>query len=189
MIKISLADFIDFVTTIGQPKYNVVKRLVNREVYHPKFDFWKPLRECIVECHRNNIKLDELDNILSKLTDKKKLKNYPPIINSYQSFLRRKKTEWFEPPKSDVKLAGMDIRLNPELGLVINGQINIIKLYFKSEKLSQNKIDIIILFMQKHLLKKEYKNALVSILDVAQKKLYNKTRLDKNHHALMKERQ
>ena len=96
MINISLTDFIDYVSKVGPTKYTKVVEIHKRDEYHPAFDFWKPLREGIIELHKKGLDKSELDKILEDLTDKKKQNRYPELIHQYKAFLGRKKIEWFE---------------------------------------------------------------------------------------------
>lgn len=73
MINISLTDFIDYVSKVGTSKFTLVNHIYSREEYQPAFDFWKPLREGIIDLHQNNKDKSELDKILNDLTDKKKI--------------------------------------------------------------------------------------------------------------------
>ena len=185
MISISLTDFIDYVSKVGASKYTKVNEVFAREEYNPAFDFWKPLRDGIIDIHENKKDKSELNKILEGLTDKKKILRYPDLIESYKSFLGRKKYEWFEPPYKDWQTGDLRIRLNPELGLEIKGIQYVIKLYFKSEKLSQGKADLILLLMNTKLKRGYYKDVTFSILDIERNKLFEKTRLDNNHIALL----
>lgn len=185
MINISLTDFIDYVSKVGTSKFTLVNKIYSRDEYQPAFDFWKPLREGFIDLHQNNKDKSELDKILNNLTDKKKINRYPALIESYKSFLGRKKIEWFAPPFKEWKINDLIIKLNPELGLKINDKLYVIKLYFKSDSLSQNKADLIILLMNTKLKKGDYKEATFAILDVERKKLFEKTKLKKDHLSLL----
>ncbi len=185
MINISLTDFIDYVSKIGTSKFSKVNQIHSREDYHPAFDFWKPLRDGIIEFHKLEKDKSELDKILNYLTDKKKINLYPALLTSYKSFLGRKEIEWFEPPFKEWKTNDLRIKLNPELGLAINGNLYVIKLYFKSDKLSQMKADLILLLMNTKLKKGDFKEATFAVLDVERKKMFEKTKLNKTHLPLL----
>ena len=185
MIDISLTDFIDYVSKIGTSKFTVVNQIHSRDEYHPAFDFWKPLREGIIDFHKFDKDKSELDNILNELTDKKKINRYPLLIESYKTFIGRKKIEWFDPPFKEWKTNDLRVRLNPELGLDINGNLYIIKLYFKTDKLSQMKADLILLLMNTKLKKGDFKDATFAVLDVERNKLFEKTKLSKIHLSLL----
>jgi len=76
-VQISLTDFIEYVSKVGTTKFTKVKEIKNREPYHPAFDFWKPLREKIIEIHKENKNKNLLDEVLNDLTDKNKINLYP----------------------------------------------------------------------------------------------------------------
>lgn len=185
MINISLTDFIDYVSKVGASKFTLVNKIHSREEYQPAFDFWKILREGIIDLHQNDKDKSELDKILNGLTDKKKINRYPALVDSYKSFLGRKKIEWFEPPFKDWKTNDLRVKLNPELGLEINEKLYVIKLYFKSDSLSQLKADLILLLMNNKLKKGDYKEVTFAVLDVERKKLFEKTKLKKAHLPLL----
>jgi len=185
MIKISLTDFIDYVSKVGTTKFSKVKQIVSREEYQPAFDFWKPLREAIIKLHKNSEDKNVLDRVLLDLKDKKKHERYSILIKKYKSFIGRKKIEWFDPPHKEWKYDNLKIVLNPELGLEINGKLYVIKLYFKSEKLSQKKADLILLLMNNKLKKGHYKEVTFAILDIERNKLFEHTRLDNTFLALL----
>lgn len=185
MTDISLTDFADFVSKSGIRKFSKVKEINRRDEYHPAFDFWKPLREGIIDLHIKAKKKNELNQILEELTDEKKKKRYPELIKQYKSFLGRKNLEWFDPPYKDWKYDALRVRLNPELGLEINGKLYVIKLWFKAEKLSQAKVDFILLLLNEKLKTGRFKSVNFAVLDVAQKKLYDKTKLTKNEFPLL----
>lgn len=184
-INISLTDFIDYVSKVGSSKFTLVSKISSREEYNPAFDFWKTLREGIIEMHVSDLDKSELEKMLIFLTDKKKKNRYPGLIESYKGFLGRKKFEWINPPYMEWTTSELSIRLNPELGLISNGNLQIIKLYFKSEPLSQMKADLILLLMNTKLKKGDFKDATFAILDVERKKLYDKTKLNESHIPLL----
>jgi hypothetical protein len=185
MANISLTDFIEYVTKVGGTKFTKVKQIKGREDYHPAKDFWKPLREGIVEFHKADADKKELSKISNSLTDLKKLKLYPGLIKQYQKFIGRKKIEWFEPPSKTWKSNGLEVKINPEIGLFINDQPYAIKLYFKAEKMSQTKVDLILLLMNEQLKKRAYKDIQFAVLDVPNNKLFAKTKLGKEHLGLL----
>ncbi len=185
MINISLTDFIDYVSKVGTSKFTVVNKIYTREDYQPAFDFWKPLREGIIELHQNEVDKSALDKILENLTDKKKINRYPALIKSYKSFYGRKKIEWFDPPNREWKINDLRIKLNPELGLEINNKLYVIKLYFKADKLSQMKADLILLLMNTKLKRGDFKDVTFAVLDIERKKLFENTKLSRTHLPLL----
>lgn len=184
-VQISLTDFIDYVSKVGTTKFTKVKEIKNRDPYHPAFDFWKPLREKIIEIHKENKNKNLLDEVINGLTDKSKVNLYPNLITQYKSFLGKKKIEWIEPPFTDWKMSDLRIKINPEIGLFINDKPYIIKLYFKSEPLSKSKADLILLMMNENLKNGDFIDANFAILDISKKKLYENCSLNSMHISLI----
>ncbi len=73
-IEISLTDFISFVNKVGNAKLNHVKNIKGRPKYEPYMDFYKVIREAIIDLHKKKQKKEVLDNVIDKLTDEKKKK-------------------------------------------------------------------------------------------------------------------
>jgi hypothetical protein len=173
MPEISLTDFVDFVVKAGTPKLTKVRQVKERAEYEPASDFWKTLREAIIDFHRSGSRDKHLfDRVLSNLTDRKKRNRYPEAIKGYKKFLGRKQIQWFEPSKALWSNAGLDVRINPELGLAISGERNLTKLYFKDEKLEKRKVDVVLALMEDALRRKIETSDKIAILDVSSNALF-----------------
>ena len=173
MIAISLTHFVDFVCKSGTPKLTVVQN-AKKQVeagYDPATDFYKLLRERIIEMHTEGQPKSVLDTLTAALADKKKQTAYPEIVKGYKTFLGKKKIMWFPPPKDDWTHGGLSVSVNPEVGLEINGTRYAIKLYFKADKLSKLRADIITHLMQL-VLASGKKPSVFAVLDVRRPKLF-----------------
>lgn len=179
-IEISLTDFIDFVNKMGSPKLNHVKNIKERPEYEPYMDFYKVIREAIIQLHKKKHKKEFLDTVLKDLTDPKKKNCYPEIVNGYKKFLGRRKFEWITPPRKDWKVRNINITVNPEIGLEEkkkNGTSNfyIVKLYFKDEALKKAQADQILTLMEMQLRSKvKYPEVKFAILDVRRNRFHAK---------------
>lgn len=173
LINISLTDFIDFVNKSGGTKLTKVKEIKKRDDYHPSTDFYKILRDGITEIHQRNGKKGELDKILKVLSHDAKIKNYPDVIAGYKKFWGNKVFQWFNPPTVHWKQGDIDINVNPELGLEFNGKFYIIKLYFKSDKLTKDKSGQILSLLESKLRKEVDEDEVqFGILDIRNSKLF-----------------
>ncbi|MEP6653198.1 MAG: hypothetical protein ABJA82_07550 [Myxococcales bacterium] len=143
MEKVSLTYFVDFVMKSGTPKLTVVRKFKERDDYDPQTDFYKKIRQGIVRLHREGKPKTELDSLIAGLSDEKKQNAYPEIVSGYKKFLGSKKVKWFEPPQGDWTAGGLKVSVNPELGLEINGQPFVLKLYFKDEALQKKRAEIV----------------------------------------------
>jgi hypothetical protein len=150
MVNISLTDFVDFVVSSGTPKLTKVKTVMLRGEYHPAFDFWKTLRDGIVEYHaRASGDKKHFDRLLESVSEGNRKSVYPTLVANYKSFLGRKTIIPGAPPRALWEHAGLEVRVNPELLLKINDKRHLIKLYFKADQLSKNRIEIIQLLLQR----------------------------------------
>ena len=145
MPEISLTEFVDFVIKSGTPKLTQVKTIRKRheEGYEPSHDFYKKLRDGIIELHQEGQSKSTLDVLTSGIRDRNKRNTYPMLVKAYKKFLGRKQTAWFEPHKAHWKYGGLCVRVNPELGLSIDGDDHLIKLYFKDQKLTKERVAVI----------------------------------------------
>jgi len=145
MPGISLTDWVDFVITAGPGQFTKVKDLVGRGEYDPRFDFWKPLREGLQNHHQGRLRLED---ILVGLKDPKKLKRYPDVVKAYQKFVGKKHLAWFRPPSAHWTYGGLIVRVNPELGLQFDGKKHVVKLYFKEEKPTKQRLSVVLAMMR-----------------------------------------
>ncbi len=176
MIKLSLTDFVDIISKSGTPKATKVKQVKLRSDYEPAHDFYKPLREFIIEIHKDDKPKKDIDKIFGNISDKKKLTSYAQIIDGYKKWWGRNVFQWIEPPRSNYRVNGIEIIVNPEIGLKIGSEDHIIKLYFKSDPLSKFKSDIITNLMAIKLKSSANQNIKMSVLDIRNAKLYSQNR-------------
>ena len=90
MAKISLTDFVDIVSKAGRPKATKVRQVKERPDYEPAFDFYKALREHIVEVHSSGGGKEIISDVMVSISDPKKIKNYPELLAGYKKWLGRK---------------------------------------------------------------------------------------------------
>jgi hypothetical protein len=142
MDRISLTYFVDFVLKAGTPKLTGVREFKERkdELYT---DFYRQVREAIVDMHRTGKSPDVLDAFLAAQHDERRRRIYPPIVDGYRKFLSSARMTWFEPPTKDYSLGDLDVNVNPELGLSIDGAPHAIKMYFRGEPLSTKRVSVI----------------------------------------------
>lgn len=172
MPQLSLTEFVDIVSKSGSPKATKVAQVKARPEYDPAFDFYKPLREGIVDIHRLSSGKTALGGLIIGITDAKKLRKYPRLIEGYKKWWGRKEFSWFAPPRTLFTMGKIDIIVNPELGLEYNNERHITKLYFKDEKLSKLRIGVITYLMKTCFQQLDSKGFKFDILDVGNSKLF-----------------
>ncbi len=67
MKAVSLTTFVDFINKAGPPKMTVVRNWLDDDEYDPRKDYWKRLRDGIVNVHSRGLSLDSLDRIASQV--------------------------------------------------------------------------------------------------------------------------
>lgn len=172
MPEISLTDFVNFVSRTGTSRLTVVKDVRSRGEYDPIRDFWKDLRHGLIEFHRGGESgKADLDTLLDGQPEVRKT-HYKEAISGYKKFLGRKSVHWFEPPRVTWSRGGLDIRVNPELGLVLNGEPHIIKVNFRTRGLNKRQIECVLLLLEDALRPIVGKKEHFSVLDVCSGKLF-----------------
>lgn len=172
MINLTLSDVVDVFSKSGRPKATKVKQVKNREEYQPATDYYRPLRMALVTIHANGKDRTELDTILPAVKDQKKIANYHELIEAYRKFWGRKNMGWFTPPRGTYSHSGVDVIVNPELGLIIDGISVVIKLYMKGDEISKAQIELIPVLMEVVLRPQTPSGALMALLDVRKGKLH-----------------
>lgn len=171
-IDLSLTDFIDFAIKAGTPKLSKVREIRGRGPYHPATDYWKPLRDLVRDLHEaGTFDKHALSAFGSEYKDPKKVTRYRPACEGYIRFLGRRQMKWFAPPHAVWTPSRLRVRVNPELGLVIASTPFAIKLYFKSDKLSKQRIDLLT-FLMRSQLSASHEGCHFAVLEVSTGKLF-----------------
>jgi hypothetical protein len=172
MPQISLTDLVEITSAAGLSKARKVAAIKRRPSYHPAKDFYKPLREKLAELHRQGRPASELGGFLATLNDRKKVNNYQTAVEGYMRWCGKKSIEWFEPSRGVYSRHGVDVRVNPELGVSINGQRHLVKLYFKDEPLLRLRTDVVTVMMEASLREACQRGEAMALLDVRKGKLF-----------------
>lgn len=149
--RVSLTTFVDFVSKSGTPKITVVRRFKRGDAYRPAFDFYKPVRDAIVDVHEHGNPRKALDAIVAGLKDPRKLASFTAVVRGHKKFMRNHAAKWFDPPKGSWAESGIVVHVNPELGLEIRGVPHVVKLYFKAERMPKRNVATITRLMAKAL--------------------------------------
>lgn len=168
----TLSDIVDVFSKSGTPKATKVKQIKYRHEYQPATDFYRPLRAALIDIHIQGKSRAALDTIVPALTDPKKTSNYHELVEAYRKFWGRKDIGWFTPPRGSYSFSQVDVLVNPELGLIIDGKPMVVKLYLKSENVSKAQIDLIPVLMEVVLRPQVTNGALMALLDVRKGKLH-----------------
>jgi hypothetical protein len=171
MDKISMTYFVDFVLKAGTPKLTGVREFKERkdELYT---DFYRQIREAMVDMHRTGKPDKVLDDFLKAQTDERRRRIYPCVAAGYRKFLASAAMTWFDPPAGIYRLGELEINVNPELGLVIDGKPHVIKMYFRGEPLSAKRMTVILNLLMNGLEGIAPPGTIFGVLDVRNARLH-----------------
>jgi hypothetical protein len=173
MPQLSLTQLVDVVSKSGTPKANCVKKIKHQmdEPYDPATDYYKGIREALIAAHQEGLGKAHITEAAASAYGRK-IDAYEEIATAYKSWWGKKEISWFDPPRAVWEPDDIfGVAVNPELGLCINGSKHVIKLYFKSDTLAKNRVDIITHLMHDQL-SDECADCSFSVLDVRNKKLH-----------------
>lgn len=176
-ISISLTQFLDYsLKPSGTQKVTSVRKIKN-SIYHPSHDFWKELREAIPYYHQHNLDHDYLDQIAHNVYDNRK-ERYIEAVKTYKRFLKKKEVKWLDPGKAFWTHERLAVKSSTEVGLIINDQPTLLKLYFKQEQLDKKRTKTALALMESSArsLSNSHEDAVISILDVNRNKVYNSSK-------------
>ncbi|MEZ4295223.1 MAG: hypothetical protein R3B70_09630 [Polyangiaceae bacterium] len=174
MESISLSYFVDFMLTHGTSRIASAHQ-IKRGPDERYSDFYKPVRESIIDMHSRGLDTRVLADMLSSLTDSRELRIFPKVVIGYSRFLRRyHKITWFEPPRADHPLGDLHIRANPELGLILDGRPHALKLHFRGEPLTPQRA-VLINEIAARAFSAEYPGMTFGVLDVRRARLFERT--------------
>ena len=182
MPEISLTDFVDFVIKAGSPKLTLVRHLFNRGEYSPAFDYWKQLREHIAQIDGG---VAQIGSILEGV-DLRKKRRYEAALVGYKKFLKRiGDTAYFAPPCERWTHSGLTVKVNPELGLLIEGKRHVIKFYFKDEEPTPHRLNAALALMKDSVKKGRFEDVTVAVLDVAKGKLITAAKENSKEYSIL----
>lgn len=175
MPKISLTRLVDFVSKSGGPKQTSAAQTKRQlaEGYDPATDFYRIIREAIVESHRDRLGKSHITDASLSVHDRTRRGVYPDLAKAYNAWWGRKNLCWFAPPAAEWDTGRrFTVSINPELGLIVADEPHVIKLYFKSEKLTKQRVEIVTHLMQRELEGEVNAGTRFSVLDIRNKKLH-----------------
>ncbi len=114
MPEISLTTFVDFVIASGTPRITAVRKAKDLydQDYNPAFDYWKNLRETIINLHKNGRPKSVLDDLLAEVSPRKEF-NYRRCVESYKRWLGRKSIEWIGCSQVTWDFDTLAVKVNP----------------------------------------------------------------------------
>jgi hypothetical protein len=169
-MRAPLSSFAMFVAGGPSAKLAAVASAKNPPRYEPKTDWWKQLREFLPRNHRNGGTKHDVVKFAESVTERKH-SSYAARSSAYTDWWGRRTINASSGSSTTWSAAGLDVSVNPELFLSVDGVRHVIKLYFKqSEKLSADRANVILRLMELGYRKGSSPSGapVVGILDLAQ---------------------
>lgn len=170
MPSVSLTTFLDFTAASGSARVTQLRQSKRRyaQEYAPARDYYKFLREAIEECFAEGWSAQALRTQLRALPDSRKAENFEECRKGLTKWVGRKELGPLPKSRASWTSEGVTVNINPELHLTVSGSPHMIKLYFKGEKISKQRVDVAL-----HLLKSKVPSGTTAgILDVRRARLY-----------------
>lgn len=170
--KISLTQLVDVIARKGRNKakmvFNIQRKLA--EPYDPKKDHYRALRRALQDAHGQADPKGYLDNFLQTVTEPVRAKRYASLVRAYKRRIGRKKIDRFDLLPVVYEHRGFAVRVNPELGLMIDDEPHGLKLYMKDQPLRREDAEVIAALMR-HVYRDE--STRYAVLDVQNAKLHS----------------
>lgn len=167
MPEISLTDFVDYALAPGPSQLVKVRELKRRGEYEPAHDYWRDLREWIIDAEYGRRTLRQVEQLALAARVGKRA-NYQTALAGFRKFARRRPGTIATRPKKDRwEHDGLIVRVNPELCYRTPSGRLCVKLYFKKEpRPTKHRADIILLLVSQTIANHD-----VALLDVPTGKL------------------
>ncbi|HFK1782748.1 MULTISPECIES: hypothetical protein [Bacillus cereus group] len=186
-IKVGLTQFLDFTLKGSTAKTTFIKNLKSQPEYQPAFDYWKQLRETVIKFHQNKLPFECFETLVQTV-DQKKKQNYIDVIKQYKKFIKNKEISWFDPGKSYWKSDDLIVRSSPELGLFINNEPHLIKLFFKGkkERIDKYNINSTLTLLNESTFSNERNDVNYTVLNIQKNRMYTNNSINNNHLVALK---
>lgn len=148
-----MSSFLDFALANGVTKVTTFAE-AKRNLTNPVTDFYRPIREAIARIGREQRDPDEVfAAMMFHVGDERAKRIYPAIIEGHRRFVETVgPMTWAEPVTAALPAGpGVGIAVNPEVGYLLRTsegpRSHYLKLYLRSEPLSQRRIDLTVALM------------------------------------------
>lgn len=171
-IKISSTDYIDYVIRTGSKKVTKVKSIFNRPEYHPAFDYYKQLREVIIQVLKAKGDEKKILDFIENAAHPNKRDHYKSVTKGFFRFLKKYEFEPLPDQKGEWNYKSLIISVNPEISLQIGESKFFIKFYFKDQALLPSEAESVLNLMHQTLANGLHKGYQCAVLDLRKGKLH-----------------
>lgn len=145
MTGIPLTTFVEFSVSSGTARVDCVRGA--KQDYDPRRDFYKALRERTINQFQAGWNAQAFRRSLQAVTDPKKVRAYDECRTGLTGWARGKTITAKRRHRGAWEAEPLDVKVNPELRLDIDGDDYVMKLYFKAPELTQGRREILLHLM------------------------------------------
>lgn len=171
---IPLTPFVDFALMAGPNRVKVGRSLFG----DPHADYYAPVRDAVVEAHAKEVAPadlhPELNRWLLSRSDERQWRIFAKVIAGYCKFVAGQgKVRWFEPPSRDVPLGPFPfcVRVDPELGLLIDGRPHVVKVHWRGDPLTKERIALVTTMLSSALAA-TWPGTVMAVMDIRRSRIF-----------------
>lgn len=141
-MDVSLTTFIDFTNANGPTRTTIVRKAkIQTAEYEPAADFYRGIRNAIIKDLSEDSGYTSVTQAVSD-AHPRRYSNYNECAEGFKRWVRGKDMSWIGRPEPALwPSGGLQVRVNPEIMVEINGKVFAIKMYFKAPKLVKRRSD------------------------------------------------
>ncbi|MBN1461645.1 MAG: hypothetical protein JXA57_19105 [Armatimonadetes bacterium] len=175
--KIRMQDFAHLTRVPEKSRRPIVSKAWQQSLqeYPVQGDYYKQVREGMVRVHKRGESIDKLADIINKVHHDKQ-PHVARVVKAYIQWCEGHVLEFFPARKGYWQAHGVDVRVNPELGLVIDGVPHLIKVNFTKSPVPVAEAKIMAHLMHRALAPQVPENCVMAVLDLATDTLYGSTK-------------
>lgn len=133
-MAVNLSLFVEF--TVAQGTARVACVADSKNEYDPRIDFYKGFRERAIKQLVKGWSAQEFRQLVKEVKAPGKQASYESCRSGLTQWARGKEITATRAPNQIWSAAGLEVSVNPELRLVIDGDRYVVKLYFKGPELT-----------------------------------------------------
>lgn len=138
MAFVPMSMFVEFTVAQGTSRVTCVAE--SKRDYDPRFDFYKGFRERAVRQMVEGWDPQAFRSSLREVKNARKQSSYEDCRSGLTKWARNKDLGARRAQNGTWEAAGLEVRVNPELRLIVNGERFLVKLYFKADEMSASRL-------------------------------------------------
>lgn len=164
-------------STNERTRRSIVRRVYRTSdgTYDVRTDFYKRAREALRRLRGVDPDLSELEMVARTASEKRRA-HYRRVLGGFALWAEQRQLEFFSAPRGAWVDGDIEIPVNPELGLVIDGERHLMKLNFQQVPLSEREAEVVLDLMHEVFGPTEPTGTLMAVLDLATGGLYKSER-------------